>query len=301
MKREERVFRIRPLAVSQSTANSLVAELNSLATERVGQEFEQRLRVAYKADRAGTPNLDPEARTEDEFVRRNLGNQEFRTMAQLPTNQSYVFLANSGNVSFDFPDFHVEDLPRDVHFVRLRADGINGRFIEVQLKADFKDFNEARNWATNQLLVQGEDRNWVHGVYERLRLLIEPERLATRKTVYGNILTLFWVSVVLLLFGEYRIAKWLYPTFDLKEPLSGTGALVMFGILLGTVLAFGNFALPIYSYWFPYFEIEGNVSRGRLASRKVILGVASAIYTGALVNMLSLVFGSVFTGWISHK
>ena len=115
MKREERVLKIPPLAISTQTADAIVEELTRLAGERRNSEFEQRLRAAYKADRgAGNPQADLGAQNEDDFVRRNIANQEFWRVANIPTYQNYVFLAKSGNVSFDDSDFTILDLPRDV-------------------------------------------------------------------------------------------------------------------------------------------------------------------------------------------
>jgi hypothetical protein len=298
MRRVERVLKVQPLAIGLDTAKEVLQELTSVARERVNSEFEQRLRNAYKADRAGVPKLDPEAATEDDFVSRNSQNADFRLAANLPTYENYVFLGTSGNVSFDTTDFNIEDLPKDIHFVKARADGRNGRFIEIQLKTYFVDFNQARNSDLNQILVQGEDPNWVNGVYEKIRVRIAAERLATRHFIYGNILKLFWLTLVLFLFAEYRIAKWLYPGFNLKEPLSGTGALVMFGVLFATVVALGDLAIPLLVYWFPYFEIEKNLSRRRLASRAAVKGIASAAYTAAILNVVTLVFGPPLARWL---
>jgi hypothetical protein len=300
MKREERVLKIPALAISTETADALLCELSKLAAERRNTEFEQRLRAAYKTDRAGTPNMDPDAQSEDEFVRRNLANQDFWRMANLPTYQNYVFLAKSGNVSFDETGFTGADLPKDIFFLKARADGLNGRFIEVQLKTDFKDFNEVRDWKTRQLLVQGEDRNWVTGVYERLKLLVDSERLQTRSFIYGNILKVFWLTILLVLFAEYRAIRWLSHSFSLTQPLSGTGALVMFGVLLGTVISVAELGIAMLTYWFPYFEVEGNISRGRTASRKLAASIASTIYTGAIINALVLIFGPAFASWIGQ-
>jgi hypothetical protein len=300
MKREERVLKIPPLDISVDSSDALLEELNNLATARRTSEFEQRLRAAYKTDRAGAPTLDPEARSEDEFVRRNLANPDLWAMANIPTYQNYLFLAKSGNVSFDSADFTVADLPKDIFFVKARADGLNGRFIEVQLKTDFANFNEIRDWKTRQLLVQGEDRNWVTGVYERLRLLIDSESLHTRNFIYGNALKVFWFSILLVLFAEYRAAKWFSSSFSLTQPLSGTGALAMFGTLLATLIVVAELGIAMLTYWFPYFEIEGNISRSRTASRKIIVGIASTIYTGAIVNALALAFGPAFGGWIGQ-
>ena len=106
------------------------------------------------------------------------------------------------------------------------------------------------------------------------------------------------VSVLLVLFAEYRIVRWLRPSFSLTEPLSGTGALIMFGVLLGTLIVIAEFGISMLTFWFPYFELEGNISRGRIASRKLVASVASTIYTGAMVNALVLVFGPVFASSI---
>jgi hypothetical protein len=300
MKREERVLKIPPLAISIDTADALLGELSRLATDRRNAEFEQRLRAAYKADRAGTPTMDPAVQNEDEFVQRNHGNQDFWNAANIPTYQNYVFLAKSGNVSFDDAGFTLADLPKDIFFLKARVDGLNGRFIEVQLTTNFRDFNEIRNWQTRQLLVQGEDRNWVTGVYERLQLLVDSERLQTRGFIYGNILKVFWVTILLVLFAEYRSVRWLSHNFSLTQPLSGTGALVMFGVLLGTLIVVAEIGIAMLTYWFPYFEIEGNISRGRTASRKVVAGIASAIYTGAVVNALILIFSPAFASWVGQ-
>jgi len=301
MKREERVLRIPPIAVSDATASAFIKELGDLAVARRNSEFEQRLRTAFKSDRAtGNPQMDPEARSEDDFVRRNLDNQNFWQMANIPSYHNYIFLAKSGNVIFDDSDFNIEDLPKDVFFLKARADGVNGRFIEVHLKNDFKDFNEVRDLTKRQLLVQGEDRNWVTGVYERFKLLVDSERLQTRSLIYGNVTKVYWLTVVLILFAEYRAAKWLFRSFGLSQPLSGTGALLMFGVLLGTLVIVAELGFAMLKYWFPYFEIEGNVSRGRAASRRFIATIASTIYTGAILNALVLIFGPTFATWIGR-
>lgn len=301
MKREERVLRIPPLTISKRTATSFIDELHGLAHDKRNAEFEQRLRAAYKSDRAsGHPQMDTGAQSEDEFVRRNMANQEFWTMANIPTYQNYIFLAKSGNVIFDDSDFEIGDLPKDVFYMRARADGINGRFIELHLKTDFKNFNEVRDLNHKQLLVQGEDRNWVTGVYDRFRVLVDAERFQTRGLIYDHLTKVYWITVLLVLLAEYRAARWLYSSFSLTQPLSGTGALVMFGILLGTLISVAELGFAMLTYWFPYFEIEGNISRGRSASRRVVASITSTVYTGAIVNALVLIFGPRFASWIGH-
>lgn len=301
MKREERVLRIPPFAIGKETADAFLTELSKLAQEKRNSEFEERLRTAYRGNRASeNSQLDPAAPSEDEFVRRNFQNQDFWKAANIPTYQKYIFLAKSGNVIFDDAGFEIGDLPKDVFYLHARADGINGRFIEVHLKTDFKNFNEARDLNNKQLLVQGDDRNWVTGVYEKLKLLIDGELLQTRGVIYNNVTKLYWLTVVLLLFAEYRGARWLNPNFSLAQPLSGTGALLMFAVLLATLVVVAELGFAMLTYWFPYFEIEGNVSRGRIGSRKIVAGIASGIYTGAIVNVVILILGPTLAHWIGH-
>jgi hypothetical protein len=274
-------------------ADAIIAELHNLAESRISQEFEQRLRWVYRNNPQAAAQIDQAAAGEDDFVRRNLGKPEVRVAAQIPCYERYTFLAPEANVQYEGSGFDVNDIPKDVNVVIARADGPNGRFIELRLQTKFKDFHEVRNEQLNQLLIQGDDLNWVNAVYEKVRGLLKPQYFQTRQVIYGNSLKFFWSSVVLFLFAEYRIAKWIYPGFSLQTPLSGTGALVMFGVLTASLVVFGNTIISAFTYWFPFFEIERNLSRARTASRRFVLGVLMAIYTAAAVNAVSLVFGPI--------
>jgi hypothetical protein len=301
MKRNERVLRLLPISISIATADAILEVLHVLATERVNREIEERLRQGYRNNPAAAQQLDPQATDENDFVQRHINDVGFRAATNLPTYETYTFLSSSGNVQYDDINFDVDDLPKDLSFLSARADGSSGRFVEIKLKTDFRDLNEVRNWSLNQLIVHGEDRDWVNATYERLRGLVEPEVLGTRKFIYGNALKLFWLSAVLLLFAEYRIAKWLFPGFNIQAPLSGTGALLMFGIVLGSLIAFGDFVVPAFAYFFPYFEVEKNSSRGRSAKRNVIKTVGMTIYSGALVNAVFLLFGPTISRLLGHQ
>lgn len=300
-RRTERVVKVAPLYISATLAETIVAELHQLAVQRNRQELEQRMRAAYQSDPRPWQQYDPAATTEDAFVNRHLEDPHIQAIAQIPSYERYTFLAHSSNVQFDGPNFQMGDLPRDVDTVNMRADGPNGRFIQVNLQSKFKDFNEVRNWQLNQILIQAEDSNWVNAICERFRGLLEPQRFRIRALVYRNSLKLFWASVVLLLFAEYRLARWLYPTFNLKTPLSGTGALIMFGVLLANLIALVDISIAGFCYWFPFFEIEENLSRSRTASQKTVTATLSAIYIAATLNVLAFVFGPAVGRLIGHS
>jgi hypothetical protein len=297
-RKTERVLKVQPLMVSMSLADSILELLNQVASERTTNEMTERLRRAYQTDPNFAVQVDPVARDEAEFIARNVSNPRLLAMAQIPSYQKYTFLAPSSNVQFDNTDFKLEDFPKDLDFIWAHADGINGRFIDIHLQTKFKDFNEVRNWQLNKIVIQGEDHNWVHAIHEKFRSAIEPEGFAARQFIYKNCLPIFWLSFVFLLFAEYRAAKWLYPNFSLQSPLSGTGAIVMFAVLAGSILVFGNVVIPIFTYWFPYSEVEGNLSRSRTSSRTAIKTVLATLYSAAFINTISIIFGPAVGRWI---
>ena len=298
LKKTERVLKVRPLAISADVAERLINELHTIASERVNSEMAERLRRAFRTDRAFAANIDPGAADEDQFVIRNLNNPNLVAMAQIPSYERYTFLAPASNVQFDGPDFEITDVPRDLEVALARVDGINGRFVDIHLQTKFKDFNEVRNWQLNKILIQGEDHAWVHAVHERFRTAVEPEYLRVRHFVYKYCLTIFWISFALLLFAEYRVAHWLYPTFNMQAPLSGIGVVVVFAVLVTTLLVFGNVVIPLFTYWFPYFEIEGNLSRSRTSSRTLVAGLITTVYTAAVINVIATVVGPAIGRWI---
>jgi hypothetical protein len=294
VKKVERVLYISPVSIGSETAKKLLVEFHSLAEEKTRTETQQRLRNVYRNSPEFARQFDPDAHNEEEFVVRNLQREEVKAATNLPSFERYVFLSKESNVIFEDADFEVADLPKDLQSLSLRAETSDGGFIALGGKTHFADFNDLRNKTNNQLIIQGRDINWVNGTYERMRLLLNSERRRTRTFVYGNSLVLFWTSVVLLLFLEYWIAKFLYPPFSLKQPMSGTGALVMFGVLFGSIVVLGNLIIGFYTYCFPYFEIEGNLSRPRLASRTIVATVISALYVGTIVNLVIILVKAVF-------
>ncbi|MGB9121721.1 MAG: hypothetical protein WCE73_13955 [Candidatus Angelobacter sp.] len=294
MRKVEKVLYISPLSVSAETAKKLITEFHSLAQEKTRAETQQRLRNAYRNSPDFAHQFDPKAHNEEEFVTRNLEREEVKTATNLPSFERYIFLSKESNVIFEDADFEIPDLPKDLRALSLRTDTQDGGFIALSAKTHFTDFNDVRNKSNNQLIIQGGDINWVNGTYERMRLLLNSEQRGTRTFVYGNSLVLFWTSVVLFLFVEYWTAKFLYPSFDLRQPLSGTGALVMFGVLFGSVVVIANVVIGLYAYCFPYFEIEGNLSRPRLASRAVVATIISALYVGTIVNLVRILVKAIF-------
>ncbi|MBZ5508348.1 MAG: hypothetical protein LAO78_23045 [Acidobacteriia bacterium] len=294
----ERTLRVPSLTISVETADKIIAELHKIAEEKMLPQVEQRLRTAYKANPAEALRVDPGANDENSFVARNLDNQTLRGAMNLDSAEKYAFLSPNSNVQFDNPTFQMEDLPKDVFLVICRADGIN-RFIEIKLRSQFKDFNDLNDKQANQILIQGSNAEWVNATYQNFQHWIDAEKRRTRNFVYQNSRPLFWLSMVLVCFGEYAAAKLVNPAFNLQAPLSGTGALLMFGVLLATLIVGADLCIRLYIYWFPYFEIDTNLSRARTEARTLVKTFLIALYTFAVLNAAKLMLASALKRWFN--
>jgi len=213
----------------------------------------------------------------------------FRSMN--PNSQKYVFLARHSNVVFDQTD-EIVDLPLDVNMLRIKIEAPD-RFTEVILRTKFANFFEALNWENNQIIIQGEDISWVNDTYRKFEEIIEKEKRGIRSFIYINLRTFFWLTVSLVLLAEYSIAISLFNGFDVNAPLTGKSAILIILIPLFSFFIVGNFFIPIFSYLFPYFEIENNLSKARTEWRNVINVALVAIYGAAVINGLCLIFNPI--------
>ncbi len=299
MKRSERILRLPSLEISLQTADRILEILHEVAQSRIDKEAEQRLRTVYGQDSGPALKEDPASTTVDLFVSRHLRDPKLLAMMKLPSYERYVFTSRAENVEFRDPQFELKELPSDVQSAYIKVEGIE-RFIEIKLNANFANFNQITDQGANQILIQGEEPAWVSGTYHRIDQLIRLERKQIRTLIYRYARPIFWLLVVLVWTSEYSVVSWANPGFKISAPLSGTGAIVLFGVLLGTVLALANLIIPMYCFWFPYFEFEGNISRPRLASRKFIAGIVTAIFTGAVINTIHLLFAGLIHRATGH-
>jgi hypothetical protein len=151
-----------------------------------------------------------------------------------------------------------------------------------------------------QAIIQGDDADWVASVYARLKDLVEPERNAVRDWVYRNILLVFWSSVVLVAMAEYKLGQRILPATSLVQPLGTLGTMLVVGVLLGTVVLLAELLLKGYSYFFPYFEVEGNLSRSRSGLRVPVVAGLTAIYVAAFTSAVYWVVGPQIAHLFGH-
>ena len=67
--------------------------------------------------------------------------------------------------------------------------------------------------------------------------------------------------------------------------------MLVVGVLLGTVALVAELFLKAYGYFFPYFEIEGDLSRSRCGFRVPVVAGVTALYVAAFTTMIYWVVG----------
>jgi hypothetical protein len=214
--------------------------------------------------------------------------REFQAFIGEVTKQKYIFLSKVESIVIEEGELFKEQLPPDVYSFYFRIEGRNS-FVEVKSRAKFKHFGEVNDESLNQVIIQGPDPVAVRGLHSKVAMLLRPQRFPLRSIFYSFPILFFWSTLILLWFGEYRIAKLAYPGMSLNSPLSAVGAITIGAVGLGSVFAYGNLLMPFFRYWFPYFEIEGNLSQHRLSFQKLVGGVGTAIVTAGVLNLVTLI------------
>ena len=214
--------------------------------------------------------------------------REFQAFTGGVTKQKYIFLSKVENIVIEEGEFFKEQLPPDVHLFYFKIEGQNS-FVEVKSRAKFRNFNEINDENLNQVIIQGPNPVAVRGLHSKVAMLLKPQRFPLRSVFYNYPLICFWASLILLWFGEYRITRLFIPTLSLHTPLSALGAIAIGAVGVGSTIGYANVLIPFFRYWFPYFEIEGNLSQHRIAFQKWAGAVGTALVATGLINLVNLI------------
>ena len=289
----ERVVRIPSMIIGVSTGDRILAFLNEAGREKQCAEGEAHLRQMFQRKTDVALSIDPKAVTEDLFAISQAKNHDLLSALGVDTFTKYTFLSDTQNLVFESTDFKIADLPKNIHRIYARADGLN-KFIEVKLKLRFKNFSDVDGWLETQIVVQGSDLDWVNATAKTLEDLLATERLMLRGLVYQNARVCFWSSLVLALGIEFSSFHYLHPKFDFNAPLSGLAVIALFAVLSVTTLGLGNIIIGSYTYLFPYCEIEGNFSRRRTSAQQIARAVLSSLVIGGIINAIHLLLAPIW-------
>lgn len=288
MKRYERILRIPCVTITKEMASKVATELNSIAESKLNVAIEERLRNLYRSNPQAAAGLDPQARDENELVTRNVNSPALRNLIRVEFAETFTFLSPRENIRFVGEEFELSDIPRDTFGVLARANGVNERFVDISLKANFENYNAIIDPNVNRVIVQGEDKVWVDAVATKIRDAFGPETEMVRTALYKLSVLWTWITFGLIVALEYRIATRFVRSFDYKHELTGLSSLLIFILLAVTVIASTQLVIRASRYLYPYFEIEGNLSRNRVAFRKPITAAVAVLYSAAVAALFVL-------------
>ena len=214
---------------------------------------------------------------------------EFAAFVGPVTKQKYIFLSRSESVVVEEDTYQKESIPPNVDVIYIKIESLNS-FVEVKNRSKFRNFGEVTDAALNSITIQGPNPVSVRGLKEKVRQTVERERFLSRTFFYRFPLFWFWSTLILLWLAEYRALKLLRPNVNLSTPLSGLGLIALLATAVGTILLYANGIVVAFSYWFPYFEIEDNLSSHRKRGQKLVGTVWISIVVAGILNVLSLLF-----------
>jgi hypothetical protein len=217
---------------------------------------------------------------------------EFRAFVGDVTSEKFILLSKTEHIVFENEQVSRQLLPPDVNLIYIRIEGNSG-FVEVKNRSVYKNIGEIADKSLNLVTIQGSNPVAVRGLQVKVAQTLRPETLLIRTVFYRFPVSWFWATLVLLWFGEYRLLRYLRPTVSIDSPLSAFAAIVIFAGALGTALLYGNCAVRLFTYCFPYFEIKENISRHRLRTQKVVASIWLSLITSGVLNLLSLLGSSI--------
>jgi hypothetical protein len=291
MAKFERIINIPAVLITRRAAEEIVELTHLLAERRITADLSARLRVLYSKS-PNSLNIFSQAsigktwQTEEEFVAQNIENEAYRDLLRPAYGDRYTFISPNGNVQFVYNDFTYDDMPPDNEVILIEAAGPSGEVLGLNAKAR-PQFLELKDPNWNRILVQGPDRAWVNDTYSRLKAIIESSKEPFRHVAYHYMPLFVWATFFAIVILEYKLFR-LLSGFDWSTPLNGLQLLFAFIVLALTLMGSSHLFQRILHFVYPYFELEGNLSRRRIVWRKPVMAAIGALYAAAVVMLFAV-------------
>jgi len=272
------------VVISPETAETISGMFHKLAEARVSVVLRERMQQANLQAQQMMPFVvGQNAAAQPANVEQYVANESYRDLIRPTFGDKYTFLSPHGNMQFLYNDFEYKDIPPDPVNVIVESAGPLGEILNLNLKAntqvnDFLDHN------INRILVQGPDSAWVNDAYEKLRVLVQSSKEPIRNLVYHWMPFFIWLTFFFCAVIEYKLAR-LTSSFRWNIPLNGLQLLAIFVLFAVTLIASANLFTRTLPFLYPYFELEGKLSRRRKTWRKPVVIAVTLLY-GAAITML---------------
>lgn len=273
----------------------VVAEVKRLASEKATEELrgflaesyaafqQQRMTTIHGGSDPISSLLQP-AETREEFVEKNLKNDKLMQLYMSIYGDKWIFASRHGSMEVVGTSFDSLHLPKDLDAVQVNVNGPAGKAILINALGKFDPTKETAPF--NQVLVQGNDDQWVTATHGKLSNSLMPHRKLGRTLVYRFFLVFALLTFLALCAIEFRLYKAFRPDFTLATPLTGLNLLVGFLLLAINMRIADRGFLAGLQYTFPYFELEANLSQPRIDMRRWVMLTLVTVYGVAIATVL---------------
>ena len=206
----ERSLEVPACYINRETANRLAERIYAIAHEQAQAAYREFLKHAG-------PGL---GLTPEQAVQQYGDNESIRDLFPIRKDRT-TFISLHGSVQTEGRDVLYDEIPLDPDQVILDVPGCNGKYLNITLTSDLMRVFPLHT--VNKIIIQGQDRGWVNGLYQDLDSLFQIQKKVVRDFVYRWFRPIAFLGILFLSFIEFWIFGRVDPTFTAFEPLSNSG------------------------------------------------------------------------------
>jgi len=269
----ERSLEMPACFINRETTNQIAERIHAIAEEQAQADYYQFLRRA-------APGL---GLTPDQAIEKYFNDELMRALAAVRKDRC-TFISSHGSLQIEGRDVLYDEIPPDPDQVIVDVPGVGGKYLNINLTSDLMRIFPLHS--VNKIIMQGQDRNWVNGLYQEFDRLFRIQKKVIRDFFYRWLRPFLFVAIVLLSFTEFRLFSLVDPTFTAFTPLNGLSMVLVFGVLLFNWYLIFSIGGRAIRYVYPYFEFEDRLSERRKDLRKWWVVTVTALYGAGLVAVV---------------
>jgi hypothetical protein len=259
--------------INRETANQIAERIYAIADEQAQSAFNQFLRQA-------APGL---GLTPEQAIQQYANNRSIRDLFPVRKDRT-TFISSQGSLQIEGRDVLYDEIPIDPDQVIVDVPGMDGKYLNINLTSDLMRIFPLHS--VNKLIIQGQDRNWVNGLYQEFDGLFRTQKKVVRDFFYRWLRPFLFVAIVLLSFIDFRFFSLIDPTFTAFTPLNGLSMVLVFGVLLFNWYLIFSIGGRAIRYVYPYFEFEDRLSERRKDLRKWWIITVTALYGAGIAAVV---------------
>jgi hypothetical protein len=201
----EKTLQVPACYIGREIANRLAERIYAIAEDQAQAAYREFL--IQTAPRLGlTPEQAIQLHAENRSVR-----DSFR-------KDRSTFISKEGSLQIEGREVLYDEIPGDPDQVIVDVPGRNGRYLNITLSTDLMRVFPLH--AFNKIIIQGQEKDWVNGLYQEFESLFQTQKKVVRDFFYRWLRPFAFVAILFLSFIEFWIFRLVNPTFTAFTPLN---------------------------------------------------------------------------------